>query len=350
MRQEKIYNNSSEANCFFRSALVPPDLKIMIQVTERCNMQCKHCFLSATSEGCDLLYSDFRNKIIQQLINSNVKKVTLTGGEPLLHPFIIDIIRALYSANIETCLCTNGLLITENLLRELSTLRVHFNISLDGVSEYSYIPFRKLDNNTRQLDTILQNIMLVGSYGMLNGILTTPNKLIRKEEYLLICDFAIKSGAKYLLMNPLSPFGRGRYANNLALETDEMLAIQELLDNHMKNTHNNKSFELVYIRFPGRHHKKTASCPAGLIPYIFINGDVAICPYLVFAAENNDNQYSKSDFIIGNILSNNFNLINKINEYKELHSFCHYGSKENLGCAAMKISRNMSFDSFDMLG
>lgn len=342
-----IYSEDTAANCFFRSALKPPDLKVMLQITTRCNMRCKHCFLSATGAGVDMPYSRIKSDVIHKLTESKVKKVTLTGGEPLLHPDILDIVAALHDANIQSCICTNASLITEVLLKQLKDLNVHFNVSLDGISPGSHGRFREISYPSSFIE-LLDNIQMIGHYNMLNGILTTPNKLTRIEEYTAICDFAIQAGAKYLLLNPLSPFGRGKDAVNLTLSPNEMGEIKNKLNEHFYSLPPNESFRIVYIRFPNCDGKVNAPCAAGLIPYIFSNGDIAICPYMVFAADNPDNNYSSSDFIVGNVFEDG-SIAEKIRAYQGTHCFCHHGKIANLGCAAMKIAKNISLDNEDVL-
>lgn len=347
MTLEWIYSDNTAANCFFRSALKPPDLKVMLQITTRCNMRCKHCFLSATGAGMDMSCTLIKSDIIKKLTESKVKKVTLTGGEPLLHPDLLSIVSAINNADIQICICTNASLITEELLEKLKGLYVHFNVSLDGISAGSHGLFREIATPS-SFAKVLDNIQMLGRYNMLNGILTTPNKLTKIEEYTAICDFAIQAGAKYLLLNPLSPFGRGKDAVNLTMSPNEMNEIKNQLNAHISSLPHNDSFPIVYIRFPNCDGKASAPCTAGLIPYIFTNGDIAICPYMVFAADNPENNYSSSDFIVGNVFEDG-SIAEKIRSYQSTHYFCHQGKKENLGCAAMKIAKNLPLDSEDVL-
>lgn len=342
-----IYSDNTAANCFFRTALTPPDLKVMLQITTRCNMRCKHCFLSATGAGEDMSYALIKSHVINKLTASKVKKVTLTGGEPLLNPDILEIIAAFNEAGIQSCICTNASLITEEKLTQLKDLNVHFNVSLDGISADSHGLFREISASS-SCSEVLENIQMIGHYNMLNGILTTPNSLTKSEEYIAICDFAIQSGAKYLLLNPLSPFGRGKDAIDLILSPNEMTRIKEQLTMHLSSLPHNDSFRIVFIRFPNTSQKPSSSCMAGFIPYIFTNGDIAICPYMVFAADNPDNCYSSTEFIVGNIFDEG-SIAEIIQDYQKKHFFCHRGKKENLGCAAMKIAKNLPLDCEDVL-
>ena len=341
-----IYNNVSGANCFFRSALEPPHLKVMIQITERCNMRCKHCFLSATSHGEDLSLHDFRFKMMDKLVRANVKKVTLTGGEPLLNSALVDIVTELYAANIQTGICTNASLISEALLQQLLPLHVHFNVSLDGINNSSYGVFRGLSGD-QDFQKISKNIRLIGSHKMLNGILVTPNNLIKSNEYRLICDLAVNAEARYLLLNPLSPFGRGRYATGYTLSASDIMKIQSEITSYVSDKYG-AALETVFIRFPNQNSTIATNCCAGSIPYIFTNGDIAICPYTVFAASSEDNSYSRESFLVGNIFDE-IDLQGAIKEYQASHDFCQCGSAENPGCAAIKISKGLPLSSTDIL-
>ncbi|MEU6486104.1 hypothetical protein [Streptomyces sp. NPDC046887] len=59
--------------------------------------------------------------------------------------------------------------------------------------------------------------------------------------------------------------------------------------------------EMVNIRFPNVEGKPLAGCEAGNIVYVFTNGDMAICPYLVFAARTRVSQHPDTDFLVGNV-------------------------------------------------
>ncbi len=342
-----LYTDDTSANCFFRTTLNPPDMKIMLQITERCNLHCKHCFLSATETGSDLTYNDFREHFLHKLIGSNVKKVTLTGGEPFVNQDLLAIVHLLTDNAIHTCICTNASLITEEFLQLIDSRLVHFNVSLDGISYTSHGKFREIADNDSFLK-VLDNINLVGSYDMLNGILITPNKLSSPAEYVQLCDFALAAKANYILMNPLSPFGRGKSAYNLVLDQSELESLRNCLIKHLQGKPEFSSLQTVFIRFPNKDNKPCSACHAGTIPYIFTNGDIAICPYAVFASENLDNDYLRSDFIVGNIFSSQ-SIDEQINQYKSSHRFCQQGTAENLGCAAIKVANNLPLSAQDIL-
>lgn len=60
--------------------------------------------------------------------------------------------------------------------------------------------------------------------------------------------------------------------------------------------------DLVRIRFPN-DELPLGGCDAGKLIYVFVDGQVAICPYLVFAARTPVSQHPDTEFLAGNILA-----------------------------------------------
>ena len=291
----KIYRPEQAAVCFFRSSVQLPERKIMLQITEKCNLHCAHCFAEAHSSGKEMDFAFIRDNLIPLLIRNRVAKVTLTGGEPLVHSKAKEIVERFLEAGIGVSICTNGTMIDVEWAQRLTKYSsVHFNISLDGLYFETHGKFRAISSR-EEFAKLIENIQVVAKMGLLNGILTTPNKYATVNEYYELCSLAKSIGAKYVLMNPLSPFGRGTKTQQLAFCHEEMAELKE-----KTKTLISKDFEIVYIRFPNDEGLPLGECTPGSVPYIFCNGDIAICPYMVFAA-NGSNSYRPEEFMIGNV-------------------------------------------------
>lgn len=352
MEKEMIYKNNEgiSSSCFFRSTVKKPNMKALLQVTERCNLKCKHCFVSSLPEGYDLSFEKIKNIILPKLIEANVTRVTLTGGEPMVHTNILDIIKLFNDNNIHITLCTNALGLNEEKIRILSKMKdIHVNVSLDGFSSKSHGKFRGNEND-EVFEKIINNIKLLSQYKLLNGIMTSPNKYSSDKEYLDICKFAKKYKANYVLFNPLSKFGRGEYTQNLAYSHEDLIKLRKRIEEEQLE---DKNFQIVFIRIPKDGKDKVLSDCNCEITYIFTNGDVAVCPYMVFACENEEAKYKRQDFLYGNILDNNFNLLERINKYK----FPDYVENQNeimlckncgKGCKAIKIAHGLSIFDCDV--
>lgn len=299
----KVYTTSECAACYFRSAADYPSKKSLLQITERCNLHCKHCFVSSVCNGRDMDLDLVLNKIIPEFVKNNISKVTLTGGEPFVYPHLSEVVEALRNNGISVCICTNASLITLEFINMIKKFGgIHFNVSLDGFSNRSHGKFRGNDS-AELFDNILTNIKLLGNENMLNGILVTPNIYASIEEYKEICKFAKENNAKYVLFNPLSEFGRGEKSVTLSYTEQQMIDLRKAVEGY-----SDSNFETVFIRFPNTNSIPLNKCPAGDIIYIFTNGDIAYCPYMVFAAKNSSSIYDYQDFVMGNVFSGSFDL------------------------------------------
>ncbi len=347
MSGNKIYSEDYCAACYFRTIAEYPNRKCLIQLTEKCNLQCKHCFADSNRYGDEMEFEKIESCIVPQLKKSRITKVTLTGGEPFVYDRLSDAVRLLSDEGISVCICTNATLITDSFLSQVQDCRVHFNVSLDGFSASSHGRFRG-NEAPEMFERIKGNIKLLGEKGFLNGILVTPNTYAKLSEYVSICDFAQQCGAKYVLMNPLSQFGRGEKGISVALASQQMEELRTATCRY-----NSEHMEMVYIRFPNETRKPLGECVAGKIMYIFTNGDIAYCPYMVFAARNSASKYDASQFVMGNIFENGFDWETAIKSYRfpvnydEVCAGCS-DVQCRRGCFAAKIARGESLTGADV--
>ena len=77
-----------------------------IMVTERCNMTCAHCCMSATSEGADMPLEVFLKACeVSQEYDSGI---TIGGGEPTLHKDILSMVGIAIMHSDYVFMITNG--------------------------------------------------------------------------------------------------------------------------------------------------------------------------------------------------------------------------------------------------
>lgn len=286
-------------SCYFRTGVTDGHRKALIQITERCDLHCAHCFVSATKHGLDISRDDLANKIIPTLVDLDVNRITITGGEPFVHPDVVEMCDDIIRAGISVGVCTNAKSITIEQMDKLAALDdVHVNVSFDGFSRETHGRFR---GNRESFDDTKSNTIELANRGLLQGILSTPNHFTTAEEFGQLAEFAYTNSAAYLLMNPLSPFGRGRKSKIKLASTDQaMLEILGELSGVQQ-----PNFEVVPIRFPNSDGLPLGTCRAEQFLYVFANGDLSICPYLAFAARDNLGATEANKYILGNLLSGN---------------------------------------------
>lgn len=106
-------------------------------ITRSCNFTCKHCYSSAdASPGEEELSLEEIKGIIDQMKALKVPVILLSGGEPMMHAHIFEIIDYIRACGIRVSLSTNGSLITSEKAQKLKNLGVSYvGISLDGIGE-----------------------------------------------------------------------------------------------------------------------------------------------------------------------------------------------------------------------
>ena len=110
-----------------------PRLKsLFIHLTTSCNLSCSHCYTSSDNQKKgDFLSYDHVIKMVDELANKSGSSLTLSGGEPLVHPDIKKILT--YAArSLEVHLLTNGTLIDDEWANFLAHLDISVQLSLDG--------------------------------------------------------------------------------------------------------------------------------------------------------------------------------------------------------------------------
>jgi radical SAM protein with 4Fe4S-binding SPASM domain len=107
-----------------------PSLRYLeFQITDRCNLRCRHCYIG------DGLHQDLPLekifKVLKEFEEIQGLRLLLSGGEPLLHPYFWRINKILRDYAFRSVLLSNGTLITKETAKKL---RVHeVQISLDGM-------------------------------------------------------------------------------------------------------------------------------------------------------------------------------------------------------------------------
>ncbi len=115
---------------------------LRISLTERCNLRCQYCM---PEEGIpltpskNLMTASEIGKFAEIFVGLGVKKIRLTGGEPLLRKDFAEIVRILATFPVEISITTNGILLDRNieLLQELGIR--HLNFSLDTLREERFL-------------------------------------------------------------------------------------------------------------------------------------------------------------------------------------------------------------------
>lgn len=120
---------------------------VYVNLTDHCNLNCLMCsgyspLLKKKDhrQNKDFLPKEILDKLVNSLDALNVQLVTITGGgEPFLHPYLMDFVRALCKTRKDVTIITNGTMIQDEQLPELLKLDVNLRFSLIAASAEKYV-------------------------------------------------------------------------------------------------------------------------------------------------------------------------------------------------------------------
>lgn len=132
---------------------------LRVSVTDACNIRCRYCMPEIVSGFLPqnrLLTFDAIERIVSVLVRSGVRKVRLTGGEPLMRPNLDELVAKL--ARIEgldqIAMTTNAMMLADKLDALEQAGLTHLNISLDTLREKAFREISRRDG----LDSVLLGI------------------------------------------------------------------------------------------------------------------------------------------------------------------------------------------------
>jgi MoaA/NifB/PqqE/SkfB family radical SAM enzyme len=98
----------------------------------RCNLSCTYC--NEYDDHSKPIPLDTVRERIDRLADLKTSIVTLSGGEPLLHPELDDVIRRMRERGVIAGMITNGYLLTADRIKRLNDAGLdHMQISIDNV-------------------------------------------------------------------------------------------------------------------------------------------------------------------------------------------------------------------------
>lgn len=269
---------------------------ISLQVTDRCNLRCRHCYASAgeLSSNNELTTDEYFRLIDQLSLISDINLCTpiITGGEPLLRDDILEIVDYILSKYEKTVIVTNGLLINSSLIKEFEKRpNLMFQISLDGAHKKTHEDIR--GKNT--FEHLLSNIRKMTDRNIKVSLspLCSSKFIDEIDEYF---DLAKNLNVQNIQFQPVQYIGRA-LKNSDIHRSDSKKLIKKIFHYYFKENYHSlissglESKSIIHVR----NLNKLNSCGTGHgTMYIASNGDVFSCPNM-----------KHIDYKIGNVLEKN---------------------------------------------
>ncbi len=265
-------------------------------VTRRCNLRCRHCYLPAgpgDAPGSGELDSGEALKVIDQIAKANSEvMLILSGGEPLMREDIFTLAAHAAGKGMMVVLGSNGLLINEGVALALRRSGVNgISISLDSASPKIHDEARSLDGAWQRAVGAVSSCRSAGLSVQINAVVTQRNY----DEIPALMEYSHMLGAKVFSPFFLVCTGNGEDLTDITPgQYEEVLSFiveaQGKYDDMIIRTRCAPTFRrILYRSDPDSPLVKmdTGRCLAGRrYCRITPEGDVTPCPYMALPVGN----------------------------------------------------------------
>lgn len=194
---------------------------LRISLTDNCNLRCFYCMPDekyAFAPASKLMQVHEIETLAKLFVANGVKKIRLTGGEPLVRKDASKIIESLGNLNIELCITTNGVRLHEVLPELLAAKIKTINVSLDTLQEEKFLKITRRDLFKRVRD----NIELLLSNEMFVKINVVLMKGLNDNEILNFIALTKDRNVEIRFIE-FMPFSGNKWSSNQVITLEEIL-------------------------------------------------------------------------------------------------------------------------------
>lgn len=202
-----------------------------IEITGKCNMRCEHC--RAWDEARVHMGLDLFKKCVDFATSEAYDgfRVTISGGEPFLHPELVNMLKYLKEKRIEDIIITtNGSLVTKDKLEQIK--KIGFKNIVIQVSVDSYVPedHDKFRNHSGAFKKAMKTFDLLKELDIQSSLRSsiTPDRINQIEGLIKL---AKDKGAMRVGIGSVIPVGKGKENEKLRMSPkDKKIFLEKLVE------------------------------------------------------------------------------------------------------------------------
>ncbi|MFF0458685.1 radical SAM protein [Nocardia africana] len=218
---------------------------VYLYITEACQLRCEHCYMGERLERALKMELP---KIVDTLATWRKlggSKVTLLGGEPTLHPYFIDAIRAAKKLGYEDVITTtNAQQPASKKFRKMEPSDfAYVQVSVDGGSAETHDAVRGLNT----FDTALATTQELTSRGFDTRIICTVNRA-NEPDALRLLDIADELNVSLVKFHVFSTIGTGHGNPEMAMTPPEWISFCDTLNQVAPRYNTRVWYQPTYVR------------------------------------------------------------------------------------------------------
>jgi len=245
--------------------------EIQIELTTRCNLNCPWCGRKQTKDKSAVIDKIKLKEFIKTL--KGIKKVRFVGGgEPLLYPDLVEIIRfgKRYIPNVS--LTTNGVLLDKKIISELVESGLSdIAVSLDGTDKKTCYKTKGTD-----LNQIVKNVKTLRQISNLPIEIWAVVSKENLESLKSIPELAKSLGASYIQFDHMDEIVSSNPFHKIEYNSPELREFVAIVADKCKNLNIKSNAEHLLIPKNNLFNSKICMIPF-FYPFIDVNGDLTVC-------------------------------------------------------------------------
>lgn len=254
---------------FGETNLISP-MHVTIEITEKCNLYCSHCYLNASCIKTDVMdYSSFK-LLVTKLKKNKVLSLELTGGEIFMNKDVDAILELAFEEFAQVAILTNGTILKKSSLDILkrNKKKLVVSISLDSVTEEIHDSFRGAKGAFKKTCRNIQRLSNEGIHVRVASSIFDKNMW----EIDKLAELSKRLGAEIFVYNFIEDFGRGTEFNESSSITTTR-DYQEYLNETVS-----KYKDIIPIIESEFFLKTSSNCGAGTNSFLVgAKGDIRPC-------------------------------------------------------------------------
>ncbi len=248
---------------------------LMLSVTNKCPLQCEHCYEWDNLNKKDELSSESLRKIVHDFQQRGIAHIMLGGGEPMMK--YVELLKILNESKkcTDFWLVTSGINFTKERARRLKEEGLTgIYLSLDNFDEMKHDSFRHYNGSFQNAKMAAKNAV---ENGIVVGLSLCPvRSFLSKQNLDTYASLARDWAVSFILV--VEPRDVGHYSGkDVLLNLEEFNLLEEFF-----YTMNNSSDRNTYpiVTYPAHHQQKTG-CYGAASRYMFIDqmGNIQTCPF-----------------------------------------------------------------------
>ena len=269
---------------------------LFFEITDKCNLECRHCGSSCTTEGTYLTANDIRRTL--ETIGTDKPTICLTGGEPLMHPDFFGIAECIRDMGFAWGMTTNATLIDDESAAKLRQAGMStVSVSLDG-TEKSHDQLRQRKGAWKDAIRGIRALQGAGFTPQVTTVLHRDNYDELDRLYELLRDMGITS------WRPINvePIGRACESGDMMLSPQQFAGLMTYIRDKRFDPGNDMEVTFGCSHYLGTEYERMVRdhfflCGAGILTAsVRSSGDICAC----LDIEN------RPELVQGNISTDNF--------------------------------------------